>query len=115
MPRRNFLGFVFTTSLTVACLLLLSGLAALGFAADAFALPPFGSFGDAGRNILEGPGFKNMNLALHKLVRFTDDTHVQVRIKIFHLFNHVNLGLPDGFFGSPTFGQILSAGSARRV
>ena len=85
------------------------------FAPDAFALPPFGNFGDAGRNILEGPAFKNMNLALHKLVRFTDDTRMQVRIEIFNLFNTVNFGLPDSFFGSPTFGQILSAGSARRV
>ena len=89
--------------------------AAAWFAADAFALPPFGSFGDAGRNILEGPGFKNMNLALHKLVRLTSDTRVQVRIEIFNLFNHVNLDLPDSFLGSPTFGRILSASSARRV
>ena len=31
------------------------------------------------------------------------------------LFNNVNLGLPDNFFGSPTFGQITSAGDARRL
>jgi hypothetical protein len=28
--------------------------------------------------------------------------------------NRVNYDLPDSFFGSPTFGQILSAGSPRR-
>ena len=39
----------------------------------------------------------------------------QVRIEAFNLFNHVNFGLPDNFFGSPSFGQIPSAGNPRRV
>jgi hypothetical protein len=31
------------------------------------------------------------------------------------VFNRTNFGLPDNFIGSPTFGQILSAGNPRRV
>jgi len=31
------------------------------------------------------------------------------------MLNHTNFGLPDNFIGSPTFGQILSAGNPRRV
>ena len=85
------------------------------FSPEAFALPLFGSFGDTERNTLEGPAFKNLNLALHKQVRLANDARLQVRLEAFNLFNHVNLDLPDNFFGSPTFGQIISAGNARRL
>lgn len=85
------------------------------FDAEAFAFPPFGSFGDAGRNILEGPSFMNVNLALIKHAEIAAGARLQFRIEAFNLFNRVNLGLPDSFLGSPTFGQILSAGDARRI
>ena len=85
------------------------------FNTAAFTPPPFGSFGNAGRNILEGPAFKTFDLALHKQVRLGDVMRLQVRFEAFNLLNHVNLGLPDNFFGSPTFGQITSAGAARRL
>lgn len=85
------------------------------FATDAFAFPAFGNFGGAGRNILDGPGFQNLNLALLKRARLTADLDLQIRIEAFNVLNHVNLSLPDNFLGSPTFGRILSAGSARRM
>ena len=85
------------------------------FDTEAFEFPPFGSFGDAGRNILEGPGFANVNLALIKHAAIVGGARVQLRIEAFNLFNRVNLGLPDSFLGSPTFGQVLSAGDARRT
>ena len=40
---------------------------------------------------------------------------LQARFEVFNLFNTTNLDLPDAFLGSPTFGQILSAGSPRRM
>ena len=85
------------------------------FDAEAFEFPPFGSFGDAGRNILEGPSLMNVNLALIKHAEVAAGARLQFRIEAFNLFNRVNLGLPDSFLGSPTFGQILSAGDARRI
>ena len=83
------------------------------FNTAAFALPPFGTFGDAGRNGLDGPGFKNLNLALTRKVALTRGA-LQLRLEVFNLFNWTNFDLPDNFFGSPTFGQILSAGAPRR-
>ena len=85
------------------------------FNTGAFALPAFGSFGNAGRNILEGPGYQNVNAALLKEIRTSPGTRLQLRIEAFNLLNRTNFDLPDNFFGSPTFGQILSAGSPRRV
>jgi Carboxypeptidase regulatory-like domain/TonB dependent receptor-like, beta-barrel len=81
----------------------------------AFALPPRGSFGDAGRNILDGPGFQNFNASLVKNTRLTESVDLQFRAEAFNLFNHPNFDLPDNFFGSPTFGQILSAQSPRHI
>ena len=38
------------------------------FNTAAFSMPAFGTFGNAGRNILDGPGYQNVNLALLKRV-----------------------------------------------
>lgn len=85
------------------------------FNTAAFALPPRGSFGNAGRNILDGPGFQNFNASLVKNTRLREGMDLQFRAEAFNLFNHPNFDLPDNFFGSPTFGQILSAQSPRHI
>jgi carboxypeptidase family protein/TonB-dependent receptor-like protein len=85
------------------------------FNTAAFTVPAFGSFGNAGRNILEGPGYANMNLGVLKHLRLSGAARLQLRLEAFNLFNRVNFGLPDNFVGSPTFGQIRSAGSPRRL
>jgi hypothetical protein len=84
------------------------------FNTAAYSLPPFGSFGNSPRNSLEGPGYRNLNLGIIKLIPI-GDARLQLRIEIFNVFNRTNLDLPDAFLGSPTFGRILSAGSPRRV
>ena len=83
------------------------------FNTGAFSFPPFGTFGDVGRNSLEGPGHKNLNVALVRNVDF-GAADLQVRLEAFNLFNRTNFDLPDNFLGSPTFGRILSAGAPRR-
>jgi hypothetical protein len=85
------------------------------FNAASFSMPAFGTFGNAGRNTLEGPGFQNVNLAIIKRLPIAGRTSLQLRAEAFNLLNRVNFNLPDNFFGSPTFGQILSAGSPRHI
>jgi hypothetical protein len=85
------------------------------FDTGAFAFPAFGSFGNAGRNILEGPGYANVNLAVIKGVPMGSRARLQIRAEFFNLLNRANYNLPDNFLGSPTFGQVLSAGPPRRV
>ncbi len=84
------------------------------FNTDAFAFPPFGTFGNAGRNTVNGPGYQNVNLAVMKQLPLSDQVRLQLRLESFNLFNHTNFNLPDNFLGSPTFGQVLSAQSPRR-
>jgi hypothetical protein len=85
------------------------------FNTSAFAFPPFGSFGNAGRNILDGPGFVNFNTSLMKTTKLREGLDLQFRAEAFNLFNHPNFNLPDNFLGSPTFGRILSAQSPRHI
>jgi Carboxypeptidase regulatory-like domain len=85
------------------------------FNASAFAFSPFGTFGDAGRNILDGPGFQNINASLVKNTVLAERFNIQFRVEAFNLFNHPNFDLPDNFLGSPTFGKILSAQSPRHI
>lgn len=87
----------------------------LWFNTSAFAFPPFGSFGDAGRNILNGPGYSNFNASLLKTTKLKEGLDLQFRAEAFNLFNHPNFNLPDNFLGSPTFGRILSAQSPRHI
>jgi hypothetical protein len=85
------------------------------FNTAAFAFPAPGTFGNAGRNILEGPGFQNLNVSLVKNTHFTETVKLQFRAEAFNLFNHPNFNLPDNFLGSPTFGRITSARDPRHI
>jgi hypothetical protein len=85
------------------------------FNTAAFVFPAFGTFGNAGRNILDGPGYQNVNASLLKNTRLGERMNLQLRLEAFNLFNHPNFNLPDNFLGSPTFGQILSARDPRHL
>jgi hypothetical protein len=85
------------------------------FTTAAFAFPAPGTFGNAGRNILEGPGFQSVNASLVKNTAFSDRVNLQFRAEAFNLFNHPNFNLPDNFLGSPTFGRITSARDPRHI
>ena len=87
----------------------------LWFNRSAFVFPPPGTFGNAGRNILDGPGFQNVNASLLKNTRLSERFSLQFRAEAFNLFNHPNFNLPDNFLGSPTFGQITSARDPRHL
>jgi hypothetical protein len=94
---------------------LAEGTAEAWFNTKAFSMPPFGTFGNSGRNTLTGPGFRNLNVALVKHIPFGQSGSIDLRAEAFNVTNRVNYDLPDAFFGSPTFGRILSAQSPRRI
>jgi outer membrane receptor protein involved in Fe transport len=72
-----------------------------------------GQFGNAGRNIVRGPGYTNVDLALVRDFTLGDGARLQFRAETFNLMNHANFGLPVADLNSPNFGRILSAGPAR--
>lgn len=85
------------------------------FNTSAFAVPPYGHFGNAGRNILDGPGLETVDFSIVKNTALAERFTVQFRTEFFNLLNHTNFNLPDNFLGSSTFGQIVSAQDPRRI
>jgi hypothetical protein len=85
------------------------------FNTSVFVTSPFGTFGNSGRNILDGPGLQSFNVSLVKNTTLREAFSVQFRAEAFNLFNRPNFDLPDIFVGSPSFGKITSAQSPRRV
>ena len=71
------------------------------------------SFGNAGRNILIGPGASSVDLAVSKIARLGGHRRLEARVEVYNVFNRTNLGLPDSFVDRPTFGESLSAGAGR--
>ena len=79
----------------------------------AFVPNAVGEFGNAGRNILTGPGFQNIDLSIAKVTRFRERYQVQFRGECFNIFNHPNLGQPGNVVGSQNFGVITATRAAR--
>ena len=65
-------------------------------------------FGNSGRDILRGPGFMDLDLAVIRDFRFAERFRVQFRAESFNLMNHPNLGLPNSSIGNPAVGIITS-------
>jgi hypothetical protein len=86
------------------------------FDRNAFVQPATGTFGNVGRNALVGPPSAVTNFGLFKNFRLTwrDGLRLQFRSEFFNVFNSVNLGSPNGTFGS-TLGRITSAGEPRII
>ena len=81
----------------------------------AFAMPAFGTFGNAGRNIVQGPPLREVNFSLLKDTKLAEDVTLQFRAEFFNFFNTPNFGAPNIFFGTPGFGRILSARDGREL
>jgi hypothetical protein len=47
-----------------------------------------GAFGDAGRNIIQGPGTQNWDISLFKLFPIREQMHLEFRAEFFNAFNH---------------------------
>lgn len=83
------------------------------FNTAAFAVNTVGTFGNAGRNILMGPGQANFDFGAIKTVTIKDRYKVQFRAEAFNTFNHANFNNPNASVSAATFGTINSAGAPR--
>ncbi len=83
------------------------------FNPDAFEPNKPGQLGNLGRNVVIGPGSKNVDLGILKDFRFTENHRIQFRCELFNVFNWVNLGSPEGRVNKSTFGKIRGAGAPR--
>ncbi|HJQ71423.1 MAG TPA: TonB-dependent receptor [Blastocatellia bacterium] len=75
---------------------------------DTSVFAPVARFGNLGRNVVIGPGFKNTDFSVIKNTDLTESLRAQFRAELFDLFNHANFGPPGNVAGTPAFGRIIS-------
>ena len=70
-------------------------------------------FGNAGRNILTGPGLQDVDVALSKNTAIRERFSLQFRAEAFNLLNHPNFTQPQNNITATTYGQITATRSTR--
>jgi len=79
----------------------------------AFVLPAAGTYGNMGRNGIQGPGTFTLDVGLTRRFGITEKQTLEFRGEIFNLPNKVNLDNPTASLSSATFGRVISAGDPR--
>ncbi|MFN7933946.1 MAG: carboxypeptidase regulatory-like domain-containing protein [Bryobacteraceae bacterium] len=85
------------------------------FNPNVFAINAPGTFGNAGRGLMPGPGLFNVDFSMFKKVAmpYKESHTLELRAEAYNAMNHVNLGNPTTNRTSGNFGRILSAGNPR--
>ena len=95
--------------------------AGLWFNPSAFARPVATAaqpdlYGNAGRNILTGPGYQNVDLAVTRTFTATSDVRLQFRAEAFNLLNRANYDVPVFLLDASNVGQATATqGDARQL
>jgi hypothetical protein len=91
------------------------------FNPNAFILPPAGTYGNAGRDVLIGPGLAELDASLLKNTAISERVNLQFRAEFFNLLNRANFATPNpvvfssaGTIPSPTAGVITSTSTTSR-
>jgi hypothetical protein len=75
----------------------------------AFAVPAKGTWGNAPRNLITGPGVIQLDLALTRHFRFSRARSLAFQWSVFNVFNRDQLGTPvTNISAGPSFGKITS-------
>jgi hypothetical protein len=73
-----------------------------------YEMPAKGTFGNLGRNTINGPGFVQFDVSFLKSFKFTESKNLEYRCEIFNIPNHPNFDQPNTTFGTPNFGKIFN-------
>jgi hypothetical protein len=85
------------------------------FNTAAFTTPAAGTYGNAGRNTIIGPGSWLMSLVLSKSIPLRDSMNLEMRAETDNVLNHPNYSGIDTNLNSPTYGQVISVASMRKM
>ena len=87
------------------------------FNTSCFSMPAPFTYGNAGRDIVTGPGLDNFDATVQKEFPIHENIKLQFRLDIFDFLNHPNFNAPVGagrmFSASSSFGSITSAQDPR--
>ncbi len=85
------------------------------FNTAAFQQAQTGTFGNVGRNTLNGPALQQWDFSALKMIPIHENLNLQFRAEFFNIFNNVNFVLPNNDISSPNFGQITAAQPGRII
>jgi hypothetical protein len=85
------------------------------FNTSAFSLPDPGRFGSSSRNLIVGPGSKQLNATFSRDLRLGGNRGITIQLNATNLLNTVNYGGVDTNVNSSTFGQITSVRGMRTM
>jgi hypothetical protein len=85
------------------------------FNTAAFATAPQFALGNASRNPVRGPAYRDGDIALIKHTAVGELADVEFRAEFFNLTNTPAFSQPNGSFGSPAFGSITATATDPRV
>ena len=77
--------------------------------------PSGSAFGDAGRNVIEGPGQFTLNMSVNKTITIKESRALDFRLSANNVFNTVHFTSINTVVNSFTFGEVTGTGSMRRV
>jgi hypothetical protein len=86
------------------------------FNINSFPMNALGDPGTSKRRFFYGPGAQNYDMAVAKILPFTESKSLLFRVEAFNVFNHTQFIGPsavDGNIGSTTFGQVINAAPPR--
>jgi len=83
------------------------------FNTSAFAAAPQFTLGSSLRNPIRGPSYRNLDIALMRLVPLSASRSLEFRAEVFNVTNTPPLGAPNTTVGAAAFGTITSAGDPR--
>ncbi len=86
-----------------------------GFNTAAFAAPPSGEYGDAGRNIITGPIQLNLNASAGRVFRLGERRSFDIRFDSTNVLNHVTFSSWNTTLGNAQFGLPAAANAMRSM
>jgi hypothetical protein len=85
------------------------------FNTSAFEVAPQFTLGNASRNPVRGPAYRDADIAFIKHTRLREQLELEFRTEFFNLTNTPAFGQPNGVLGSSAFGTITSTATDPRV
>lgn len=89
------------------------------FDTTAFEFPAIGTFGNARKGLITGPGWLNLDLAVLRefplRAWLPESSRLQLRSEFFNLFNNTRFNNPITNMSSAGFGRITGAADGREI
>jgi hypothetical protein len=86
------------------------------FDTSAFVQPAPFTFGNAGRNVVTGPGLANLDMSLQRNFQIREGRRLELKWEVFNVLNTPHFDIPGRIAFSSSFGRIFNtAESARQM